>query len=158
MTPNSFYIVRFNDCDPFGHLNNSKYIDYMLNAREDHLREYFGIELKQYQQEGFGWVVSSHEIQYIRPASYNEKISIQSDLIAAGDSQLLVEMRMFDESMQSLKALLWTRFTCVNIKTGRKQLHTEAFMERIKDLVVDVNVEAGFKGRIGQFLNASVKM
>jgi acyl-CoA thioester hydrolase len=41
-TPISFYTVRFNDCDPLGHLNNSKYIDYFLNAREDHLKEHFG--------------------------------------------------------------------------------------------------------------------
>ena len=29
--------IRFPDCDPFNHLNNSKYIDYIINAREDHL-------------------------------------------------------------------------------------------------------------------------
>ncbi len=29
--------VRFNDCDPLGHLNKCTVYDYMLNAREDHL-------------------------------------------------------------------------------------------------------------------------
>lgn len=29
--------IRFPDCDPFNHLNNSKYIDYFINAREDQL-------------------------------------------------------------------------------------------------------------------------
>lgn len=27
--------VRFHDCDPFNHLNNSRYIDYMVTARGD---------------------------------------------------------------------------------------------------------------------------
>ena len=34
--------IRFIDCDPIGHLNNSKYLDYMLNAREDHVEDYYG--------------------------------------------------------------------------------------------------------------------
>ena len=29
--------VRFQDCDPFNHLNNSSYIDYFFDAREDQL-------------------------------------------------------------------------------------------------------------------------
>ncbi|MEO6346652.1 MAG: acyl-CoA thioesterase, partial [Aquaticitalea sp.] len=31
--------IRFHDCDPFNHLNNSKYIDYILTARGDQLIE-----------------------------------------------------------------------------------------------------------------------
>ena len=38
--PNLDYKIRFNDGDLFGHLNNSRYLDYFINAREDHLKEY----------------------------------------------------------------------------------------------------------------------
>jgi len=37
--------IRFQDCDPFNHLNNSKYIDYFINTREDQLLEYYGLEI-----------------------------------------------------------------------------------------------------------------
>ena len=30
-------LIRFPDCDPFNHLNNARYIDYFINAREDHI-------------------------------------------------------------------------------------------------------------------------
>ena len=30
-------LIRFSDCDPFNHLNNARYIDYFINAREDQL-------------------------------------------------------------------------------------------------------------------------
>src|SRR5215216_5206410 len=114
----TFYTIRFNDCDPFSHLNNSKYIDYMLNAREDHLKQFHQLDLDGFYKKGIGWVVSSHEIHYVRAAAYNETVCIQSDLIDAGDNSLLVEMRMLDESGATLKALLWTKFTCINIRTG----------------------------------------
>ena len=68
--PKTQYTVRFNDCDPFNHLNNSSYLDYMLNAREDHLKEFYNLNLKDFYAKGIGWVVVAHEIIYIRPASY----------------------------------------------------------------------------------------
>jgi len=153
----SFYLVRFNDCDPLAHLNNSKYLDYMLNAREDHLRDAWNMELLDYHKKGYSWVVSNHEIQYLRPALYNEKISIHSSLIEAGDSYVTVEMRMMDEHSKSLKALMWTKFTCVNVKTGKRQSHPEEFMDLIKDIVnTEVNVSAGLKTRLAGFLPEKV--
>jgi acyl-CoA thioesterase FadM len=70
-TPKSFYTVRFSDCDPLGHLNNSRYLDYLLNAREDHLWTAYGMEIRQWIRQGLGFVVSQHEIRYLRPVSYN---------------------------------------------------------------------------------------
>lgn len=38
--------VRFSDCDPIGHLNNVKYLEYMFNAREDHVETFMGLPMK----------------------------------------------------------------------------------------------------------------
>ena len=40
-TPSSLFKIRFNDCDMFGHLNNARFIDYLINARQDHLKEHY---------------------------------------------------------------------------------------------------------------------
>ena len=37
--------IRFQDCDPFNHLNNAAYLNYFMNAREDHLIENYGIDI-----------------------------------------------------------------------------------------------------------------
>ena len=149
------YTVRFNDCDPLGHLNNSRYIDYMLNAREDHLSQHYNIELTDFHKKGYGWVVTNHEIQYLRPAAYNEKICIQSDLVEAGESHLLVEMRMFNETRSVLKALLWTKFTCINIKTARKERHPADFMKIANEMLVEgIRIREGMKVRLTDLLNA----
>ena len=153
------YTIRFNDCDPFSHLNNSKYIDYMLNAREDHLKQFHQLNLDEFYKKGLGWVVTGHEILYLRPANYNETVVIQSDLMEGGDSDLLVEMRMLDETKSILKSILWTRFTCVNIKTGRRDSHTPEFMELLKDLVnKDANVAAGLRPRVEQLVRKAKAM
>lgn len=118
--PRTFYTIRFNDCDPFGHLNNSRYIDYFLNAREDHLKEHYSIDLKEWAAKGIGFVVSRHEIQYIRAVTYNDTVCIQSALVGYGDNYLEVEMQMYDKDQQNLKAVLLSKFTQINLRTGKK--------------------------------------
>ncbi len=142
-----FITIRFNDCDPFGHLNNSKYIDYFLNAREDHLKEHYDIDLKVWVQQGQAFVVSAHEIRYLRPATYNESVAIQSALIGWGDSWLLVEMGMFGKDRQ-LKAILWTTFTRIHPATGKRMAHPPEFQPFIDQALVEGIAEKGLNARI----------
>lgn len=153
-TPASSYIVRFNDCDPLGHLNNSKYIDYFINAREDHLRDFYQIDLKEWARQGIGFVVTRHEIRYIRPAFYNERVTIQSSLIDKGDSWIQVELTMWDESRQTLKAIIWTRFTRVDPQTGKRADHPEEFTEKfVRPLLVEeAGAEKGMDARLAVLL------
>jgi acyl-CoA thioester hydrolase len=127
--PQSAYTVRFSDCDLFGHLNNARYLDYFLNAREDHLKDYYQLDLTTYYQQGIGWVVGGHEINYLKPAKYNEQVVIKSSLIKASDQYLLVELEMMDAKQTEVKALMWTRFIPISVKTGKRENHPSQFME-----------------------------
>jgi acyl-CoA thioester hydrolase len=138
--PRTFYTIRFNDCDPFGHLNNSRYIDYFLNAREDHLKEHYNIDLKEWALKGIGFVVSRHEIQYVRAVSYNDTVCIQSALVGFGDNYLEVEMQMYDKEQQNRKALLLSRFTQINTRTGKKDNLIPELEELARQIMVDRTV------------------
>ncbi|MBO9199629.1 MULTISPECIES: acyl-CoA thioesterase [Niastella] len=145
----TFYTVRFSDCDPLGHLNNARYIDYFLNAREDHLKQYYNITLSEYHKQGLAWVTHSHNIRYLRPVFYNEIVCIESRLIELGESHVLVELLMFDEKQENLKAIMWTNFTSIDVKTGRRKDHPAFFMDFAATMkVADVNVHAGLSERI----------
>jgi len=131
-----FYRIRFNDCDSFRHLNNSAYINYMLNAREDHLQEFYSIPMDSLYKKGSGWMVAHHEIVYLAPANYGEMVCIHSSLIKYSDDSLLVEMAMWDENELQLKALLWTKFIHINIQTGKRDSHPEWFREIAKPMEI----------------------
>ncbi|HUR64743.1 MAG TPA: thioesterase family protein [Chitinophagaceae bacterium] len=138
----SFYTVRFSDCDPFRHLNNARYIDYLLNAREDHLKTYYDMDLASFYKKGVGWVVMQHEISYLRPAALNEKICIRSGLLETSAEHLHVEMLMLDEKGSHLKALMHTTFIPINLNTGKKEPHSAEFMDFINDKLLP-GIEAG---------------
>lgn len=152
-TPNSLYTIRFTDCDLFGHLNNGRYIDYLLNAREDHLKTEYNLDLTDFYKQGVSWLVAGHEISYIRPAAYNELVSIKSSLIKAEAGSLLVEMQMLDEKHTHLKSLMWTKFIHVNVKTGRREEHTESFMNLLRSIeVTDVDIAKGYQHRLKEII------
>ena len=127
--PNSVYKIRFSDCDLFGHLNNARYIDYFMNAREDHLKENYNLNLTEYYKKGIAWVVTNHEIGYLRSAVYDEMVTIESRLLFVDSDSLYVELIMMDEKQSHLKAIMRTKFTSINPKTGKKEPHTSDFME-----------------------------
>jgi acyl-CoA thioester hydrolase len=147
-TPFSFYKIRFSDCDLFGHLNNARYIDYFLNAREDHLKDHYDLELKNFYVTGISWLVVSHEIIYRKPAIYSEMVRISSTLVKVTSESLLVEMIMTDEKEQHLKSILWTTFVPVNVKTGKKENHPASFMEFASGVEnTELDISQGIKGR-----------
>lgn len=141
MEPETFYRIRFNHCDPFGHLNNSAYVDYMLNAREDHLRDFHELDMKTLYAKGLSWLVSRHEIAYLAPAVFNENVCIRSSLIKSGTDSLLVEIVMWDEEAKNLKALLWTRFLHINPKTGKRNGHPQWFQD-IADVIQNTDLHS----------------
>lgn len=151
----SDYVVRFSDCDLFGHLNNARYIDYFLNAREDHLKKYYDMDLTTFYQQGLSWFVAGHEILYLRPAQYNERVKINSALFHVANDSLWVELTMTDENETHVKSIMWTRFVPVNPKTGRKEIHPQSFMDFANQVVVsDVDLQAGLKSRLAALMSS----
>ena len=87
-------LIRFSDCDPFNHLNNARYIDYFINAREDHILANMNFNIYHFAAEyGLGWVLSQNQIVYLKPAFLMETMVIDSALLRLGATDLLVEMK-----------------------------------------------------------------
>ncbi|MBK8903449.1 MAG: acyl-CoA thioesterase [Anaerolineaceae bacterium] len=123
-------VVRFQDCDPFGHLNNARYVDYFMNARTDQLLAAYDFNLFAVGQRlGSGWVVSKTQIAFWLPALLMETVRIQTRLIWATHRQLVVEGIMLDENGQQMKAVAWVEFTFVSLVNGRPTSHTDDLMQ-----------------------------
>ncbi len=145
-------VVRFQDCDPFQHLNNVRYIDYFMNAREDQLKQFYDFSIFGYtQQHGQGWVVTKTQIAYLAPAVMQEALLIRTRLIRMSETQLVVEGVMLDQAARRLKSVSWIEFTFVSLQTGRPAQHTDELMNLFRAVVVeDVYTPDGFNGRVTQ--------
>jgi len=129
--------IRFQDCDPFNDLNNSKYLDYFINAREDQVKENYNLDIfEMIKTEKIGWVVATNQIAYLQPAFTMETVTIKSQLIQFSEKSLLVEMTMWDESASKLKAVSWSKFIHVDIRTQSSMKHSEKLLELFQSIVV----------------------
>lgn len=140
--------VRFQDCDPFNHLNNGRYLDYFMNAREDHLKEFYDYDIyKLARESGLGWVVATSQMAYLRPVYLMEEVKIESQMIGYGPKDISVEMRMFDKEGVVLKSLLWCRFVHYNLLTNSTAVHNESMVGMFENMILPVE-EGSFDERV----------
>jgi thioesterase-3 len=119
-------LIRFADCDPFNHLNNLKYLEYFMNAREDHLQSGHGLNLVHIASEkGVGWVVSKHQIAYFSPAHLAETVIIQTTILEWRERGLMLEMRMWNKAKTKLKAIMWAEFIHFDLSSQKSIVHSE---------------------------------
>jgi thioesterase-3 len=153
-TPNKILesrgMVRFQDCDPFNHLNNAAYLNYLVNAREDQLLANYGINIYDvHSLGGKSWVVSSNQIAYIRPAMLMEKIIMQSQLIGYTHSETHVELRMYNEDKTQLKAVMWGRYVHIDLKAQKRTTHDQTLMDLFQQAHFPVEAD-NFEHRVAQ--------
>jgi len=131
--------VRFQDCDPFNHLNNSKYLDYFVNAREDQLIEEYDFDYyKIAHTQRVGWVTGSNQIIYLKAADTNETVTIESQIIKVTSLSTLVEFRMYNEAKTQLKSVMWSKFIHIDMNTMRSKQHSEKFMKLFESICLPI--------------------
>lgn len=131
--------IRFQDCDPFNHLNNGRYVDYYINSREDQILENYGIDLfKVIKEEGIGWVVANNQVSYLKPVFTMEMVTIESQLIAYSSKHLQVEMRMWNQDKTILKSIAWFSFVPFNLKKNKVEAHQEKYSNLFSQVLLEI--------------------
>jgi YbgC/YbaW family acyl-CoA thioester hydrolase len=119
-------LVRFQDCDPFGHLNNVQYLNYFLNARDNQVRYDYGVDLYQFiQTQKQGWVILKNEIAYLKAATAGEEIVLRTATVQFTEYEALVEGRMLNAEQTHLKSLFWMHLAFIDTQTGRRIKHPD---------------------------------
>lgn len=149
-TPESTVTIRFQDCDPFGHLNNARFIDYFINAREDQLIQFYDYDIYKLGKETqCNWVVAKHQIAYLAPVNYREEVRIRTSLIRFAETSLHMEGQMFRKDGLKLKSIIWTEYRYVSLGTGRPVPHSAEILDFLDKILLreEALVEPDFQER-----------
>lgn len=143
--------IRFSDCDPIGHLNNVKYLEYMLNAREDHVEAFYGFTYEEYtRQTGCTWITIQNEIAYMREVRYNSTVQITSKTIEISNRLSKIELLMKSPDGKTVFAVLWITVIYFNMKTRKSEVMPPEVMEKFEKFLVDIP-EQNFQQRVEYF-------
>ena len=127
--PESHTRIRFQDCDPFGHLNNGRYLDYFINAREEHLREFYGLDIYEGRFRERNWVVRSSMLSHLSPARNNQTVLLRTKMLNFSRSSIVVEAVMLTEDGKRLLATGWADFRYFDVRSGRPARHEPDLMQ-----------------------------
>ncbi|MBL8020843.1 MAG: acyl-CoA thioesterase [Leptospirales bacterium] len=160
IVPRSTFRVSFHDCDPFGHLNNARYISHFIDARTDHLRDFYGYDAyEDAKKTGKNWVVQGTTVRYLYPARLNEVVEVETRLLRAEKHRLYPEAIMRDPRSGRIHAVVWIDLAYVDLKTGRPVRHgpeISEFVERIID--IDQEIERfDFAKRVAQIISSHAR-
>lgn len=140
--------IRFHDCDPFNHLNNSRYIDYIMTARGDQILDNYHIDIyKLAREKGIGWVTAQTQIAYFAPATVMEEVVIQTRLLAFSDRSLSVEACMLNQDKSTIKTLMWVKLVHINILNGKPIAHPPDLIQIFEQVVMPLPIESNFEER-----------
>ena len=120
-----------------GHLNNARYLDYFLNAREDQVAAHYDLNMGEMARaQRAAWVITKHHLSYLRPAQQGSTVRIRTMLIHFDNSNLVVEMQMRSADGHRLLALLWSEMAFVQMPAGTRLDHPDALMDLLDELDV----------------------
>jgi len=132
--------IRFSDCDPIGHLNNVKYLEYMLNAREDHVEDFYGFTYEEYlKKTGCTWIAIQNEIAYLKEVRANSKVQISSKTIDIQDRISKVEILMKSPDGKTIYAVLWITVIYFNMKTRQSEIQPEETKNLFRKFLVTLD-------------------
>ena len=143
--------IRFQDCDPFNHLNNAAYLNYFVNAREDQILEHYEIDIyKMARTEGKSWVVGSNQIAYINPAFLMEEVIIESQVLKFDTSSISIEMKMWNKDKTKIKAVMWSTLVYFNLMKQKREQHSEELMNLFNSVLNPIETTQ-FETRVDYF-------
>ncbi|WP_336514850.1 acyl-CoA thioesterase [Pollutibacter soli] len=141
--------IRFHDCDPFNHLNNARYIDYIVTARGDQLLDNYDLDIYRLAREkAIGWVSAQTQISYLVPAMVMEEVTIQTQLISFSDKSLVFEGLMWNNDTTQLKAVMWTKLVHFSLTHQKSHNHSAELIQLFQQIVNPLVSQVDFETRV----------
>ena len=147
--------IRFQDCDVVGHLYNSRFIDYLLNAREEQLLEEHSFNLYEHtRQTGKAWVVGEHQISYLKPATILEEVTVESYIFDFQKRSCRAELIMYDGNRSHLKCIMWTKFVYFDMVKRASIEHGQDVIDQFQFNYHPFESDMRFNERVTQLRSA----
>ena len=124
--------VRWNDCDPMGHVNNAVYFTYFEQARVALFRKFLGIgEGKPLLAEHFPFIMAEVSCKFIKPAYADERLIVEARVTQVKNSSFIVEYNMTDKFTGEKTATGSSVLVWYDYNTGKSKPISEEYRKKL---------------------------
>lgn len=109
--------VRYSETDKMGYVYYGNYAAYFEVARVEMLRE-LGLSYKKMEDEGIALPVADFHIKYLKPAYYDDLLTIKTSIVKMPLTKIEFEYEMYNEAGVLLNKAE-TVLVFVDITTGK---------------------------------------
>ncbi len=87
--------VSYADTDQMGYVHHNNYVKYYETARWE-LFDALGVPYREMEQKGFMLPVVRMDVKFIRPAFYDEELTIHTSLVLPGPGKIIFRYKLFN--------------------------------------------------------------
>jgi acyl-CoA thioester hydrolase len=122
--------VRYGETDQMGYMYYGNYGEFFEVGRVEMLRS-LGLTYSWMEEVGIMMPVLEMKCRYLKPARYDEEISIKVTVEKMPGVKILFKYELFNEK-QEMVHVGETLLAFVNMKTGRPSLPPQEFLDKVK--------------------------
>ena len=121
-------IVSKNDLDELNHVNNIKYVNWILEIAKIHWRSLVSDETLG----NYHWVLLEHQIKYLHPALLNDRIRIKTYVEETKEIKSSRIVYIYNKDTDKLLVTSRTIWCLINSKSGKPTRITNEIKEAFK--------------------------
>ncbi|MVN92958.1 acyl-CoA thioesterase [Mucilaginibacter aquatilis] len=122
--------VRYGETDQMGYMYYGNYAEFFEVGRVEMLRS-LGLTYKWMEETGIMMPVLEMKCRYLKPALYDEEISIKVTMDKMPGVKIHFRYELFNEK-QELIHIGETLLAFINMKTNRPSLPQQEFLDKLK--------------------------
>lgn len=118
-------VIRWDELDPNGHVNNKNFQGYLDEARMRAMRDW-GFSMEKLKTQNFGPVILSIQLDFKKEINYPETILIESDLFLKTATRAVFQQKIICQSNQMVSCNASTDWVILNLNSKRPAKFLEA--------------------------------
>lgn len=122
--------VRYSETDKMGFVYYGHYAQYFEVGRAEAIRS-LGISYAELEQQGIMMPVQSMEVQYLRPARYDDELTIHTHVPELPDKSISFRSKIFNAKDKLLTEGVVT-LVFINQDTGRRCAAPKVLLDLLK--------------------------
>jgi len=96
-------MVRYSETDQMGRVYYSRYLEWFELGRADHLKA-AGFPYSEMEKQGVYLVVADTYIKYLKPAKYEQTITVKTIITEVGKASVIFEYEVINDKTKELLA------------------------------------------------------
>ena len=132
----TLFSTLFNDLDMYGHLNSSRYLDYLTTSRFSFPMTSFGLEESFFLKKDLGFFVKAYKIHFVRPIMGLREFGVRSWMLETDGCNILLEVEFFCPVKETIFSVGKLNICAVSIKNGRPKAVDEDIWQYLTKLEV----------------------